>query len=154
MPNLVLTVHGLPTAQRPQTGIQTPGTGVLRPETGDTAYRVLQEALTNASRFADPDLPIAVTVDWAPDEVTLTVANHVRRTPCERPGVDGGRGLSGMDRRVRDCGGRLSVRTTGDGTFTLSVRLPVTTRTAATTPPGRRARASKALLASVPSLFF
>lgn len=141
MPNLVLTVDGHP---------RTLTTGI-----GEAAYRVIQEALTNASRFGDPDHAVAVTLEWAADEVGVTVVNHLLPGPDQRAraGRGGGRGLAGMSQRVRRCGGEFSTRTSGDGRFIVSARLPVA-HPAAALPRARRARGGKALLSSIPSLFF
>lgn len=75
---------------------------------GNTAYRVLQEALTNARRH---DHAGPTTVQWAmtgQDGILLRVTNPVG------PGIpDGavapGRGLSGMRERVELVGGTLNV---------------------------------------------
>ncbi|MCC3761905.1 histidine kinase [Glycomyces sp. TRM65418] len=67
-----------------------------------TAYRVVQEALTNVLKYGSD---AAVAIRYGDDRVTVEVANAVR------PGTDlvpsGGAGLVGMTERVRLLGGKV-----------------------------------------------
>ena len=67
------------------------------------AYRIVQEALTNAIKHAG-HAPTTVTVDWGEHALTLEIRDHGERVP--RTG-DGGHGLVGMRERVRLYGGEL-----------------------------------------------
>ncbi len=90
----------------------------LTPALDQAAYRVLQEALTNAARHGLGETD--VTVAFGPDELELTVSNKVR------PGVATdirGHGISGMRERVALVGGSLAVDRT-DGDFRVRARLP------------------------------
>jgi signal transduction histidine kinase len=74
--------------------------------TGRHAYRVVQEALTNARRHA-AGAPVTVEIDGAPGEgLSVTVRNAVAPG---RVGTlsEGGRGLTGMAERVQLAGGRF-----------------------------------------------
>ena len=88
-----------------------------------TAYRVVQEALTNARRHA-PGARTTVLLDWAGDGLGVEVRNSGRAR------VDGstrgtGHGLLGMRERVVLLGGdfRADSRTTGG--FRVHARFPV-----------------------------
>jgi signal transduction histidine kinase len=65
---------------------------------GLATYRILQEALTNATRHA-PRSPVTVTLDVQPDVVRLDVDS------AGTPGHGVGRGLLGMRERAASLGG-------------------------------------------------
>ncbi|MEV7228805.1 histidine kinase [Polymorphospora sp. NPDC051019] len=92
-----------------------------------TAYRVLQEGLTNARKHA-PGSEVRIRLDRAPDgELRVRMCN--RLVPVGGPVVPGARvGLAGLSERVGLGGGWLEhgVRRTPDGelVFQLAARLP------------------------------
>ncbi|PJI86716.1 sensor histidine kinase [Luteimicrobium subarcticum] len=91
--------------------------------TGRTAYRVVQEALTNARKHA-PGSPVTVTVSGDPGAWLHLVVRNGRNglaNPSERTGA--GLGLVGMRERVQLAGGRLEVRA-DPGLFALEAWLP------------------------------
>jgi signal transduction histidine kinase len=90
------------------------------------AYRLVQEALTNARRHA-PGAPVEVRVVGDDAEVLVEVVNRPGPAiPAPRPAADGaGFGLVGMRERVRLLGGRLDAGPTGGGGYTLTARLPL-----------------------------
>jgi signal transduction histidine kinase len=87
-----------------------------------SAYRIVQEGLTNALKHARAS-HAEVTVRYAPDEVAIEVRDDgTGATPS-----DGyGHGLIGIRERVRLYGGEMTAGTTNGGGFTLSTRLPLT----------------------------
>jgi signal transduction histidine kinase len=94
----------------------------LPPSLDLTAYRIVQEALTNARKHA-PGSPASVQVTWGPEELTLEIRD---RGPGRSNGADsGGHGLVGMEERVRIHGGRLHTGTAPGGGFEVVVALPV-----------------------------
>ena len=89
-----------------------------------TAFRIVQEALTNTLRHADA-VRAQVTVAYEPGYVTLSVADSGPRRP-EPPASSGsGFGLAGIAERVASCGGSLTVGPTSAAGFALSARLPI-----------------------------
>ena len=69
-----------------------------------SAYRVIQEALTNALKYAGP-AQAWVTIRWRDDELELEIANDGR----SEPGGDGeGHGLAGLRERVALVGGSVT----------------------------------------------
>ena len=90
------------------------------------AYRVVQEALTNARRHA-PGAPVDVRVVGDDAEVLVEVVNRPPGAiPAPRPPADGsGLGLVGMRERVRMLGGRLDAGPTDAGGYALTARLPL-----------------------------
>jgi signal transduction histidine kinase len=87
-----------------------------------SAYRIVQEALTNVHKHAGA-VPTTVRVAWSEDAVELSVRDH-------GPGVngsgagDGGHGLIGMRERVRLLGGELSTGPAAGGGFEVRAVLP------------------------------
>ena len=101
----------------------------LRPPTRPThasvelaAYRLVQEALTNARRHA-PGASVDVRVVGDDAEVVVEVVNQEGTIPSPRSGSSGF-GLVGMRERVRMLGGRLEAGPTGEGGYALTARLP------------------------------
>ena len=86
-----------------------------------SAYRIVQEGLTNAlkhARASDAD----VTVRYRPDEVEIEVRDNGEGGATN----DGlGHGLVGVRERVKLYGGEMSVGTVPEGGFVLSTRLPI-----------------------------
>jgi len=84
-----------------------------------SAYRVVQEALTNALKYGD-DHAAVLSINGSP------TALHIRATNRARHGAPSGSGLGllGMAERVALLGGRIS-HETRDGEFVLDVLLPL-----------------------------
>jgi signal transduction histidine kinase len=106
------------------------GDAVTLPEGVDlSAYRILQEALSNAMRHA-PGSRVVVQVAYRPDGLALEICNDAV-APVLVGGEawslagGGGHGLVGMRERVTMLGGSLDAGPTGDGGFRVSAVLPV-----------------------------
>jgi hypothetical protein len=107
----------------------------LPPMADRAAYRVVQEALTNATKHAPgAAVTVALGMDPAAGEAVVTVSNAAPPTGSPPRAGSGGYGLVGLDERVRLAGGRLHVQPVGGG-FTVTARLPLT-EGATATPPG------------------
>lgn len=85
-----------------------------------TAYRIVQEAVSNVVRHA-PDALTSVVVHTEDDHLRVSVENG----PSERVARPGsGQGLVGMRERVSALGGALTVGETAEGGFAVHARLP------------------------------
>lgn len=94
----------------------------LAPALQHTAYRVLQEALTNAARHA-PGADVLVQLDFGQSGVWVEVSNSTSAPPA--PPTDGsGQGLRGMRDRVEACGGRLTAGAQPPDSFAVQAWLP------------------------------
>jgi signal transduction histidine kinase len=87
-----------------------------------SAYRILQEALTNVRKHAR-GAAAEVQLDWRPEELRLRVTDH-------GPGANGtalgeGHGLVGMRERVKVHGGELRTGTAEQGGFEVHATLPL-----------------------------
>lgn len=114
-------------------------------------YRVVQEALTNATKHA-PDCSISVRITHEPDRTRVSVVNAVPSAggPAHAgagPANGAGRGLIGLQERVTVLGGSLRTGS-GSGGFHVTAVLPLRATTAArsgtpapgpVTAPGRPA---------------
>jgi signal transduction histidine kinase len=87
------------------------------------AYRMIQEGLTNALKHAGP-VPTKVTVDYAPDTLTIEVRDPGGDPPT-RPAHSGGHGLLGMHERIEHHGGTLETGPRAGGGFAVRARLPL-----------------------------
>jgi len=94
----------------------------LDPTVSLTAYRIVQEALTNAVRYAR-GARTAVLVSYHADRLVVEVVDHgAGQTPSEANGS--GSGLRGLRERVAIVGGELAVRRTEEGGFAVTASLP------------------------------
>ena len=104
------------------------GNPVTLPEGVDlSAYRIVQEALSNAMRHA-PGSHVQVHVAYRPDSLALEIRNDAVApvlVPSGTRAAGGGHGLVGMRERATMLGGSLDAGPTGDGGFLVSAVLPV-----------------------------
>jgi signal transduction histidine kinase len=82
------------------------------------AYRMLQEALTNAAKHGGTSARVEIL--YGPRELTLAVTNPAGPAGAEEPA---GHGLVGMRERAQLLGGRLAVER-ADDTFAVRAELP------------------------------
>ncbi|MBN9104995.1 MAG: sensor histidine kinase [Propionibacteriaceae bacterium] len=88
-----------------------------------TAYRVVQEALTNFLKHAGPDAIARVTVTYGKDDIVIDVLDNGVGASGEAPAA-AGHGLRGMNERVSSMGGRLLTRSRPSGGFQVTAVLP------------------------------
>jgi signal transduction histidine kinase len=98
-------------------------TGQVRklPEAVDlTAYRVIQESLTNTAKHA-AGAAARIILDFRPAALSLTVENDGLTDPG---GIEEGHGIIGMRERAAALGGRLSAGPRQGGGFRVLAELP------------------------------
>ncbi len=90
---------------------------------GRSAYRIVQEAFTNARKHA-PGSRVSLALAGMPGaDLTVRIANPLSRQPAT--GIPGSRlGLVGLKERAVLTGGTLEHQVTPDGQFELVARLP------------------------------
>ena len=100
--------------------------GVLDLDAKLALYRIVQEAVSNATRHAGAR-ELSVVVERGEDEVRAVVRDDGRGFEPGSPRTDGaGLGLVGMRERATMAGGRVAIRSEpGQGT-TVEVRIPFT----------------------------
>jgi signal transduction histidine kinase len=87
------------------------------------AYRVVQEALTNAIKHAT-GWPTTVTVHHRADHIDIEVTNDGLALGKGPPVPSGGRGLDGLRQRVRMLDGELTAAARPGGGFTVRALIP------------------------------
>ena len=89
------------------------------------AYRIVQEALTNALRHAGP-ASASVSIGYERDRLTLSVVDDGRGgTPEDvEPSAGSGHGIAGMRERALAVGGELEAGPGRFGGFSVSASLP------------------------------
>jgi signal transduction histidine kinase len=88
---------------------------------GLAAYRIAQEAMSNAIRHA-PGSEISVACHCGESWLTLTVVNTASGIPT--PSGEHGHGLVGMRERAAAAGGTVDIGPTGGGGYAVTARLP------------------------------
>jgi signal transduction histidine kinase len=98
------------------------------------AYRIVQEALTNAVRHA-PSRPVSVRLARTASELRIIVdddrpdpsaPDHTANTPASSPIAGSGYGLIGLRERASAVGGEFSAGPTASGGFQIRACLPAT----------------------------
>jgi signal transduction histidine kinase len=100
------------------------GTPMLPPLLDQTAYRIIQEALTNVLKHAGPGASATVGLSFDPTSVELEVIDSGYRT-IGAVAVGSRRGLIGMRERVELFGGRFSAGPMEGRGFRVFARLPI-----------------------------
>ncbi|MGI5456757.1 sensor histidine kinase [Streptomyces sp. CA-249302] len=94
-----------------------------------TAYRIVQEALTNTRKHGGPNTGASVRLVYFDDGLGLLVEDDGKGAPhelYEEGGIDGqGHGLIGMRERVGMVGGTLDAGPRPGGGFRISALLPL-----------------------------
>ncbi len=95
----------------------------ISPVTGLVAFRIVQEALSNAIRHA-PGSSVRITARRRGATVQLEVVNTAATEPLTAPSSPG-HGLTGMRERAASVGGTVTAGGTADGGFRIRAELPM-----------------------------
>ena len=90
-----------------------------------SAYRIIQESLTNALKYAGHGATATVTVRRRKDSVTVTVEDDGRGVISDVASSSGGHGIAGMRERVAALGGSIETGARKGGGFRNHAILPV-----------------------------
>jgi signal transduction histidine kinase len=96
----------------------------LPPSLNLSAYRIVQEALTNVLKHAGP-VTADVVLRYGGTEIEVEVSDDGPEGARVQPSQAAGQGLIGMRERTAMFGGELSVVRKPDGGFRVLARLPV-----------------------------
>jgi signal transduction histidine kinase len=89
-----------------------------------TAYRIVQEALTNVLKHGGPGVRAEIDVCYGPTSLELVIIDDGRGAVSDRAAT-GGHGLVGMQERVSLFGGRLHTGNRPGGGFEVRAELPL-----------------------------
>nr|WP_199923320.1 sensor histidine kinase [Streptomyces sp. NRRL F-5123] len=128
LPSLLTRVRHAGTPVR----LRIDGTPAALPSPVDlSAYRIVQEALTNVVKHAGAGATADVVVSYGHGEVAIEVSDDGQGISGDDRGTaGGGNGLPGMHRRVKLLGGRLSAEPGDRGGFVVRAGLPINGRNA------------------------
>jgi signal transduction histidine kinase len=101
------------------------GCAALAPAIDLSAYRIVQEALTNALKHAGPGASTRVRVQRDADALRIEVVDDGAGAPQAATLDHGGHGLVGMRERAAVFGGELRAGARPEGGFAVDVRLPL-----------------------------
>jgi signal transduction histidine kinase len=102
---------------------------VLTSAVYDVAYRVVQEAVTNALKHA-PGAPIDIRLDCSAAGLCIEVTNGASLgASLELATSGGGHGIAGMRERATACGGSLTAGPDPAGGWRIAVELPAESST-------------------------
>ncbi|WAP52874.1 histidine kinase [Arthrobacter sp. ATA002] len=96
-----------------------------------TAYRVIQESLTNVLKHAGPSVQARVDLEWTPRGLQVTVHDDGRGAgadspPPAPPSAGSGQGINGMSERVALYDGTLAAGPAAGGGFRVTAFIPYT----------------------------
>jgi signal transduction histidine kinase len=101
------------------------GCATLPPALDLSAYRIVQEALTNALKHAGAGAHARVALLRDEAGLTIAVVDDGAVNGHVPPSGPGGHGLAGMRERVDLLGGELHAAPRADGGFAVAARLPI-----------------------------
>ncbi|MFE4001799.1 sensor histidine kinase [Nocardioides sp. YIM B13467] len=90
-----------------------------------TAFRVVQESLSNVRKHAGPGAAARVTVTADGGSLTIEVTDDGRGAAADGPGESGGLGLVGMRERISAHNGMLETGPASGGGFRVYARMPL-----------------------------
>lgn len=127
MPTLAQVGSLLEAGRQARLQVELASSGVQRniPPTVDlTAYRIIQESITNVVKHADAR-SVTVSLDYKPEDLIVSVVDDGQGAPPVPRAGDGGYGLAGMRERAAAVGGRLSAGPGVNGGFQVIATLPI-----------------------------
>jgi signal transduction histidine kinase len=95
----------------------------LPPTEDATAYRIVQESLTNVVKHAIEATVVSLTLDWRGDGLRIDIVDD-GRSCHEKPPPDG-HGLTGMSERVAMFAGQFAAGPIEAGGWRVTARLPI-----------------------------
>jgi signal transduction histidine kinase len=120
-----------------------------------SAYRILQESLTNVLRHAGPGTAAQVCLRYQPEALTIIVTDDGHAVPAGNGTADNngtpGHGIRGMRERACLVGGELTAGPLPGGGFQVKVTLPIAAGSAGDGSKRRGAEVTEARGAEVPA---
>lgn len=104
------------------TGEATPA--ALGGQAGMAVYRLVQEALTNARKYAGPGVHVTIDERWEAGGLSVTVADDGRGAAAALDGHQPGYGLIGMHERISAVGGTVNAGPRVGGGYMVQAWVP------------------------------
>jgi signal transduction histidine kinase len=97
----------------------------LDPSVDLTAYRIMQEGMTNVLKHASKDSNPRLRLVWNPQNLLIQIDNDTKPAEAHsEQAFSGGRGLVGLRERARAVGGSLDAGPHHEGGYRLTATLP------------------------------
>lgn len=103
--------------------VETQGNAPSSPALQNAIYRIVQEALTNALRYSREPTDVLVRLDYQSTGTTITVTDDGKAGPAQ-PSVGSGRGLIGIQERVRLYEGSVETGPRAGGGWRVQAEIP------------------------------
>jgi signal transduction histidine kinase len=103
--------------------LERAGSRPLPSQVERAAYRIVQESLTNAARYA-PGSQVTVRLEYGATELAVEITDSGATTPAVLSEEGSGNGIPGMRERASALGGTLAAGPSGTG-FQVSALLPL-----------------------------
>jgi signal transduction histidine kinase len=103
--------------------VRTEGSAPSSPALQNTIHRIVQEALTNALRYAKEPREVLVNLDFRADLLVIEITDDGRQGP-PAASVGSGRGLVGIRERARLAGGTVDAGPVPGGGWQVRVEIP------------------------------
>lgn len=94
---------------------------------GEALFRVVQEGLTNARKYAGAGAHVRIDESWTPTDVTIAITDDGRGAQATEDGHAPGYGLMGMRERIEALGGNVTAGPRPNGGFALNAVVPLQT---------------------------
>ncbi|HEX3825592.1 MAG TPA: histidine kinase [Mycobacteriales bacterium] len=108
----------------PRLDVEVIGEPRWLPPTADaTAYRIIQESLTNVVKHATGATKVCLQLDWRPHELAIDIIDNGSPVSASRPAP--GHGLNGMSERVAVFAGNFTAGPLDSGGWRVCARLPI-----------------------------
>ena len=91
-----------------------------------SAYRIVQESLTNAVRHGGPGVSAKVSIEYDPDRLDVSVSDDGRGASSQ-PSPYGGHGIVGMRERIAVLGGEFQAGPKAGGGYLVRASIPLDT---------------------------
>ncbi len=89
-----------------------------------SAYRIIQESLTNSVRHGGPDVTAKVAISYSEDQLNLLIVDDGRGASAES-GDEVGHGIVGMRERITVLGGEFSAGPRTGGGYQIHAIIPI-----------------------------
>jgi signal transduction histidine kinase len=96
-----------------------------------SAYRIVQEALTNVAKHAGPGTPTTVELHWGDRALHISITNSTPHDRSTTAPSGSGYGLIGLRERAAAVGGHVDAAPRPDGGFRVTATLPAAGATTA-----------------------
>lgn len=97
----------------------------LSAQAEEAVYRLVQESLSNARKYAGADAEVSINEIWTSHVLSLTVTDNGQGSAAAEDGHTPGYGLVGMRERIEAVGGSVEASSKPNGGFLVAATIPL-----------------------------